>query len=550
MSSKRGSGRPKTMANNDMSKGKSISESQPSIDQLTQSVADTMLNSGQDDGEWEVYAKKSKNRAGSSAAKPWGAPAHNSNPKTWVNAEMAQKPGIRNHGGVGRSSGNSWQTQNANFRRPAGRGNGRPQSATSGYEGNYVPPNPLIRPALEHGWNWQSRPGAIQPNVRNEIAPEELEQNNDVDDDDDEEEDSDALEDTDDDLMSDDYDSDVSQKSHETRKKNKWFRKFFENLDGLTVEQINEPERQWHCPACQGGPGAIDWYRGLQPLVTHAKTKGSKRVKIHRELAILLDEELRRRGTSVIPAGEAFGKWKGLKEEEKDHEIVWPPMVIIQNTKLEQDENDKWIGMGNQELLDYFSTYAAVKARHSYGPQGHRGMSVLIFEASASGYLEAERLDKHFTEQGTDKDSWFNRPNLYLPGGKRQLYGYMATKEDLDFFNRHSQGKSRLKFDMRSYQEMVVHQIRQMNEDNQQLLYFKNKVVKTTKHTKTLEESIGKMSEKLRKTMEENRIVRRRTKMQHEETIEGVILTSDSIYDYYFYCKVVTLCIFATRMYL
>ncbi|ESW09828.1 hypothetical protein PHAVU_009G159600 [Phaseolus vulgaris] len=524
MSSKRGSGRPKTMVNNDMSKGKSVSESHPNIDQLTQGVADTKLNPGQDDGEWEVYGKKSKNRAGSSAAKPWGGPAHNSNPRAWVNADMAQKPGIWNHGGVGRSSGNSMQTQNANFRRPAGRGNGRPQSATSGYEGNYVPPNPLIRPPLEHGWNWQSRRGAIPANVRDEIAPEDLEQNNDVDDDDDGEDDSDALEDTDDDLMSDDYDSDVSQKSHETRKKNKWYRKFFENLDSLTVEELNEPERQWHCPACQGGPGAIDWYRGLQPLVTHAKTKGSKRVKIHRELATLLDEELRRRGTSVIPAGESFGKWKGLKEEEKDHEIVWPPMVIIQNTKLELDENDKWIGMGNQELLDYFSTYAAVKARHSYGPQGHRGMSVLIFEASASGYLEAERLDKHFAEQGTDKDSWFNRPILYLPGGNRQLYGYMATKEDLDFFNRHSQGKSRLKFDMRSYQEMVVHQIRQMNEDNQQLIYLKNKVERKTRHTIALEESIGKMSEKLRKTMEENRIVRRRTKMQHEETKEEMYM--------------------------
>ena len=41
----------------------------------------------------------------------------------------------------------------------------------------------------------------------------------------------------------------------------------------------------------------------------------------------------------------------------------------------------QWIGLGNQELLDYFSTYDAVRARHSYGPQGHRGMSVLIFEA-------------------------------------------------------------------------------------------------------------------------------------------------------------------------
>ena len=96
--------------------------------------------------------------------------------------------------------------------------------------------------------------------------------------------------------------------------------------------------------------------------------------------------------------------------------------------------------MGNQELLDYFSTYAAVKARHSYGPQGHRGLSVLIFEASATGYLEAERLHKHFAEQGTDRDAWFGRRNLFLPGGKRQLYGYMAVKEDLEFFNRHSQG--------------------------------------------------------------------------------------------------------------
>ncbi|XP_061376109.1 protein SUPPRESSOR OF GENE SILENCING 3 [Gastrolobium bilobum] len=528
MSSKRGVGRPSAMINNDdlSSKGKSISDSHPEFEQLTQGIADVNLDSGgQDDGEWEVYARKPKNRAGSSAPKQWGPPAHNSNPRAWGNTDMAQRTGIRNQGGVGRASGNAWQTQNANLRRPAGRGNGRPQLATSGYESNNMTPNPVIRPPLEHGWNWQSRTGSMQSNAKDETAPEYLENNNDVDDiDDDDKEESDGLEDTDDDLMSDEYDSDASQKSHETRKKSKWFKKFFEILDSLTVEEINEPERQWHCAACQGGPGAIDWYRGLQPLMTHAKTKGSNRVKIHRELAELLDEELRRRGTSVIPSGEAFGKWKGLKDEEKDHEIVWPPIVVIQNTKLEQDENEKWKGMGNQELLDYFSSYAAMKARHSYGPQGHRGMSVLIFEASASGYLEAERLHKHFAEQGTDKDAWYNRRILFLPGGNRQLYGYMATKEDLDLFNKHSQGKSRLKYEMRSYQEMVVNQIRQMNEDNQKLIYLKNKVVNEKRRSKALEESFGIVTEKLRKTTEENRIVRRRTKMQHEENKEEMYM--------------------------
>ena len=36
-----------------------------------------------------------------------------------------------------------------------------------------------------------------------------------------------------------------------------------------------------------------------------------------------------------------FGKWKGLRETVNDQEIVWPPMVIIQNTLLDQDENEQ-----------------------------------------------------------------------------------------------------------------------------------------------------------------------------------------------------------------
>lgn len=81
-----------------------------------------------------------------------------------------------------------------------------------------------------------------------------------------------------------------------------------------------------------------------------------------------------------------------------------------------------------------------------------------------------------------------------------------------------------MKFELKSYQEMVVDQIRQMSEDNQQLNWLKNRVVKERNKAKAYEESLGKVCEKLRKTKEENRIVRQRTLMQHEENKEEVCL--------------------------
>lgn len=96
--------------------------------------------------------------------------------------------------------------------------------------------------------------------------------------------------------------------------------------------------------------------------------------------------------------------------------------------------------MGVQELLDYFSSYATVKPRHLYGAEGHLGISLLIFESSTVGYLEAERLHKHFLEKGTGREAWEHRSELPCLGGEHQLYGYLATMDDVELFNQHSRG--------------------------------------------------------------------------------------------------------------
>ncbi|CAI9108839.1 OLC1v1008537C1 [Oldenlandia corymbosa var. corymbosa] len=505
-----------SVGSDSFSKGKGVSgTSSTDVSQLTQDVSDISFTTGEDAG-WEVYGKKNKNKGASGAVKQW--PQQSSSSRAWGN------PGSGRGG-----SGTNWPSLGPHSGRPAGRGLpqplGLPQSLNPPSHGNQ---HAAAAPPLKHGWNWASRPGAAQqsgPGSANSqvtstanapIYKESVKEVGEVDESDDSDVDDYEF---DDDLFSDEFDSDSSVKSHETRKKTRHLKELFDCMDGLTAAEINDPERQWHCPACYGGPGAIDWYRGLQPLVAHAKTKGNTRVKLHRELAQLLEEELRRRGTAAVPAGETFGHWRGL-DRRADRDIVWPPMVVIMNTRLDKDENDKWIGMGNQELLDYFSSFAALKARHSYGPQGHRGISLLIFESSAVGYLEAERLCKHFEDESRDRDAWERNRAPFYPGGKRQLYGYMAEKRDIDSFNQHCQGKSKLKFELVSYQQHVVQQLKQMSEDNQQLLWLKNKVANEQIRSGKLQDAVDLYKEKLRETAEERRFIKLKTKMHHEQNKE------------------------------
>ncbi|GJV00422.1 protein suppressor of gene silencing 3 [Tanacetum coccineum] len=170
---------------------------------------------------------------------------------------------------------------------------------------------------------------------------------------------------------------------------------------------------------------------------------------------------------TCIQSREMFGKWSGV-DENGDWKIVWPPMVIVRNTQFEQDENGKWIGMGPEKLLEYHKSSGAVQARHAFGPEGHKGISVLIFDTSAEGYAKAQLLSKKYECQSIGRANWDHNPSLFHHSDSRQLYGYLATVEDLEDFNQDLPGKWKLTFELASYEEKVVSQCEQWNKDSQQ----------------------------------------------------------------------------------
>ncbi|PWA96364.1 hypothetical protein CTI12_AA039540 [Artemisia annua] len=90
-----------------------------------------------------------------------------------------------------------------------------------------------------------------------------------------------------------------------------------------------------------------------------------------------------------------------------------------------------------------------------------------MFDSLTVGYLEAERLSKHFESQGLGRDGWNLNPCLFHSEGNRQLYGYLATEKDWGDFNQCSPGKWKLLFEFASYGEKVVSDYQHLYKDSQ-----------------------------------------------------------------------------------
>ncbi|BBN05875.1 hypothetical protein MPTK1_3g16610 [Marchantia polymorpha subsp. ruderalis] len=145
-----------------------------------------------------------------------------------------------------------------------------------------------------------------------------------------------------------------------------------------------------------------------------------------------------------------------------DKIIVWPPIVILENTRLGWDNDKrKWNGLGHEDirrfvrkLSDQKSTFVKVKCL--FDVKGQKGCALVIFAKSNEGYLEAKALDRLLSKMSKGRMDWarvkpllkshknhmntvaeWSTDDLVSPRGERILYGYLATPEDMERLDRH-----------------------------------------------------------------------------------------------------------------
>eukprot|EP00250_Pteridium_aquilinum_P033776 c627_g1_i2 orf=33-1481(+) len=327
-------------------------------------------------------------------------------------------------------------------------------------------------------------------------------------------------------------DSDASFESLESRKQNKWLRPFFNMLDDTGTDPTDNHEKYtlFYCPACRGsGLGETDVYKGLKPLIVHAKYHTKRRVKLHREFAAILEEDLERRCimTTEPSSANASCKQMGLIEDEKlmNQLIVWPPMVLLESKGVELDAHHKRAGMGSKELLEIFKEYHPRRVRHAYDPTDHfPQLSLLIFPDSPVGYMHAKRLAKNFKVSRRGREQCHELEALKSQSyGDGLLYGYMATDMDMLVFNTQDASKKKVKWDSRRYQEVVMQPMVEMQEAKLENKWLRAKLLEQEEHNKFLEKVMCKLHANLELKEEEvcvtREIARKQDDVQRKENI-------------------------------
>ncbi|CAI5470125.1 unnamed protein product [Closterium sp. Yama58-4] len=109
---------------------------------------------------------------------------------------------------------------------------------------------------------------------------------------------------------------------------------------------------------------------------------------------------------------------------------------------------------------------------------GHRGISALVFDATPDGFQEAQRLTLQFEREGRGRLGFARKlVPLVDQSGKKNLFGYFATQQDVTDFNRFGKGKGPLKVDVKRRWEVVDEPLQRMKQQAAHAELYKSQVV-------------------------------------------------------------------------
>ncbi|KAJ7540002.1 hypothetical protein O6H91_11G118200 [Diphasiastrum complanatum] len=164
----------------------------------------------------------------------------------------------------------------------------------------------------------------------------------------------------------------------------------------------------------------------------------------------------------------------------KEKSIVWPPVVIIENTRLAMDQTTrKYTGLDNDEVRAFLKgvndvNYSRVMAL--YDMRGHKGKTLVTFPADDLGYINAQTLSDCLQRIGRGREHWmrvkpqnsysnvgWNAHGLVTKEGKRILYGYLARPEDMELVDPYRKHVKR--WSIESLEEKVHRPAKQRNQD-------------------------------------------------------------------------------------
>ena len=156
---------------------------------------------------------------------------------------------------------------------------------------------------------------------------------------------------------------------------------------------------------------------------------------------------------------------RGVKYIGEDDKIVWPPVVIIENTITGYDPVKKTqICLENSEVRQFLKNMKELefdKVVALYGRNGPRGKTLVAFPTSPAGYTDAKTLCQCLDEHQRGRVHWEkirhgprDGHGMATPDGKRILYGYLATYRDMDQLDYNH--KVIKKWSVESYYEKIV----------------------------------------------------------------------------------------------